>query len=199
MTTKDWKGSYKTGSPHWAKSLKPSLLAKKLLKILPKKKNKVLEIGIGNGRDSIFFAQNNNEVYGIDIVAKAVKMAKENAERVGVIKLLKFRVGNAEKLSFKDRFFDAIYSISVLHSTKIEKSIHEIARVLKPEGRAIIYLYELIEKSGQNFIYYSKDDVEKILKKSGLKINHVWTKWQREHKNEKTKILIFELTKNGKL
>jgi ubiquinone/menaquinone biosynthesis C-methylase UbiE len=196
MTPKDWKKSYKTAKPHWAQSLKPSLLAKKFLKILPKKSgNKILEIGIGNGRDSIFFAQNENDVIGIDIVSNAVNLAKKNAAQEKISDLLKFEVGNAENLNFKGQFFDAVYSVSVLHSTNLNKSISEAARVLKKKGKAIIYLYESIEKNNQNFVYYPKNEVEKTLRKNGFVINDSQSKWQKEHKNEKTKILIFKLTK----
>jgi len=53
-----------------------------------------------------------------------------------------FRVSDAENLDFSDESFDLVYSHGVLHHTPdIDAAVHEIHRVLKPGGRAMVMLY----------------------------------------------------------
>ena len=146
-----WIKSYKNikKPPHWALSLEPSKLAVFFLSIFKKNKltkEKVLEIGCGNGRDSLYFTKKGLEVVGIDISAKAIALAKKNKEKVLknkiLLKSLHFKKADAEKLPFPDEYFGGIYSIAVLHSTNLRKSIREIFRVLKKGGIAIIHLWQ---------------------------------------------------------
>jgi ubiquinone/menaquinone biosynthesis C-methylase UbiE len=49
---------------------------------------------------------------------------------------------DAENLLFENDSFDIIYSWGVLHHTPdMQKAIDEIYRVLKPEGKVIIMMY----------------------------------------------------------
>jgi ubiquinone/menaquinone biosynthesis C-methylase UbiE len=194
MSPENWKKSYENLElPHWAVEAEPSPLAKQLVSELPHDKiNKILEIGVGNGRDSIFFAQEGNDVTGIDIAEGAIKLAKENAEKAGVSDV-NFVLGKAEELGFGDESFDAVYSLSVLHSTILPESLAEISRVLKPEGKAIIYLYEMTESGGKKYWFWKKEDVEKIAAENNLDIYDQWSFFDMRHEGEKTKVLVFKL------
>jgi 2-polyprenyl-3-methyl-5-hydroxy-6-metoxy-1,4-benzoquinol methylase len=197
MTPEDWKKSYEGEEPpHWAEEMKPSPLAGQLLEMLPQKKgNKILEIGVGNGRDSVYFVSQNNEVTGIDIAEGAIKLAKENALKSGVGEKVNFVKGKAEELGFNNESFDAVYSISVLHATILPESLSEIARVLKPGGKAIIYLYEMTESNGKNYWFWKKEKVEQLVKENGLSIEDQWDFWDPRHEGEKTKVLVFKIGK----
>jgi ubiquinone/menaquinone biosynthesis C-methylase UbiE len=197
MTPEDWKKSYEGGEPpHWAQEMEPAPLANDLLKTLPQKTgNKILEIGVGNGRDSIYFASQGNEVMGIDIAEGAIKLAKENALKSKVGEKVNFAKGKAEELGFRDESFDAVYSISVLHATILPESLSEIARVLKPGGKAIIYLYEMTKSGGKNYWFWKKEKVEQLIKENGLEIEDQWDFWDPRHEGENTKVLIFKIGK----
>lgn len=196
----------KEKTPHWAESLKPSPLAERLLRKLPSSGNYILEIGVGNGRDSIYFAENGNKVEGIDIAQGAVNLAKENAEKKGV-KGVNFEIGDAEKLKFKDDTFDAVLSIAVLHSTILSESIKEIARVLKSEGKGMIHLYSKIKSKER--VYHliltseeakqmkPQDKVKKILEENGFVVEDIYTNIDEKHEGEITEIVVAEFHKRG--
>ncbi len=57
--------------------------------------------------------------------------------------------GNAISIPFPDNSFDVVYSFKVLpHVIEIEKAIHEISRVLKPSGFAVLEFYNPISFKG---------------------------------------------------
>lgn len=185
MTEKDWIQAWKK-DPHWAKSLDPSPLAKRLVQEDKENSTKgdILEIGCGNGRDSIYFGKQGHNVTGIDISPDAVRIAKKNNKLNNV----QFETGNAERLQFEDNQFDAIYSLSVLHSTNLTKSIKELSRVLKEEGLGLLYLYIKTiyidpddEKEKRTEINFKVGELEKTFSKNKLK---VIDKYRDEDKDE---------------
>ncbi len=170
-----WRKSYNNikNPPHWAVYMEPSrLLTRDFFGILKKEKigkGKILDIGCGNGRDSIFLAKKGYEVVGIDITPKAIALAKKNGLKT---KNLKFIVADAEKLPFKDESFDSVYSIGVLHCTDLNQSLKEVVRVLKNSGAGVIHLWEetLMVKTGKMKILSSAPKIKSILRKLPVKI-----------------------------
>ena len=139
---KFWKKVYDDGEEHWTKK-KPSNLTKSIVKKYGKF-DRILEIGCAAGIDTFLLATiARKEIVGIDIVPEAVEMAKENLKEQskGIRDKVKFRTGDAEDLKYKDEAFDFVYSLSVLHTTDINKSLKEIRRVLNDEGKAVIYVF----------------------------------------------------------
>lgn len=163
MSRQDWLRAWRE-DPHWATSMKPSPLAKELVSMEADNKTKgsILEIGCGNGRDSIHFGKQGHYVMGIDISPEAVKIAKRNNK----LESVHFEVGDAEKLSFDTGSFDAVYSLSVLHATKLEKSISEMSRVLKKKGLALLYLYI-------KTVYIDDEDKEKRRTEVNFKVGEM--------------------------
>lgn len=140
LSPRDWEEAYGEDPPHWAVDLTPSLFAQDFVgEMADRKLKSVLEIGCGNGRDSIFFARAGLDVTAIDVAPSAIKLAKENAKGAKVS--IDFKVANAEKLPFDDSQFEAVFSLSVLHATKLEKSLTEVNRVLEKDGMAFVYIY----------------------------------------------------------
>jgi ubiquinone/menaquinone biosynthesis C-methylase UbiE len=136
-----WNKVYKEGEHHWMDK-KPSNLTRK---VINKYKNlgNVLEIGCAAGIDTVVLATAAKSVIGIDIVKDAVDTAKENLTKCteSIRSKVKYEEGDAEKLKYDDNQFDFVYSLSVLHSTDVEKSLKEIRRVLNDKGKAVIYVY----------------------------------------------------------
>jgi SAM-dependent methyltransferase len=89
-----------------------------------------------------------------------------------------FQEENAEQLSFPDKSYDWVFSHGVLHHTpSTQVAIHEVHRVLKPGGRAIIMLYH---KHSFNYVirimtYMRLRVLLKILSRAG--------RWKRDREN----------------
>jgi len=111
-------------------------------------KKKILDYCCGTGVYSVFPAQNNASVYGIDISDKSIKIAKKRADILNISNSCKFNVSDAENLDFEDNFFDIAVSYGSLSYLDLKSSFKELKRVLKPEGILII-----VDTLGHNPIF----------------------------------------------
>ncbi len=167
VSKEDWIQAWKD-DPHWDKRT-PSKLVNRLLDETDKKKVlSILELGCGNGVDSIAFGGKGHNVIGIDISPDAIKLAKKNNKYNNVT----FEVGDAENLKYKDDQFDLVYSMAVLHSSDLKKSISELSRVLKAGGKALLFLYQKTEyeyndETEENFKF---KEIEGLFAKNNLKV-----------------------------
>lgn len=97
----------------------------------PSKDFRVLEIGAGDGEFTRRISKSNFNIIATDITPVVVERGKKLLRRKNV----KFKIENAEKLSFRDGSFDLICGVSILHHINIEKSLKEMFRVLKRGGQ----------------------------------------------------------------
>lgn len=99
---------------------------------------RVLDCACGTGVCSIYFALAGARVCGFDRSPVAVAIAGESARRSGVGERVSFSVADARKLPYPDRAFDAVFCQSALHIlVDYDECPTELARVLKPGGRAV--------------------------------------------------------------
>jgi len=104
----------------------------------------VLEYGCGPGYEALFIAKSASSVTGIDISDTAIEQAKEMARQEQITNAT-FRAMDAEAMDFSDESFDLICGMGILHHLDLDKSLSEIARTLRPGGKAIF-----IEPLGHN-------------------------------------------------
>lgn len=197
MTPGKWEKEYSEGTPHWAKDMEPSVFAKDFYKKLEEVGARtVLEVGCGNGRDSIFFAKKGLNVSAIDVSPSAVELAKSNIEKAKVT--VDLQEANAEGIPYPNGYFDGVFSLSVLHSSNLFRTIPEVYRVLKSKGRALIHIYGDAKRSGeQPDVTISVDDYIKLLKASGFAIEDFYT--EEDNKKDSTgethKVYVVSLRK----
>ena len=134
---------------HWEKTftekpemfgLAPSDPARKAVEIFKKEgKRKILELGCGQGRDTLFFAQNGFKVYALDYSQTGLETINQKGQELGLSKLIKTKVHDVRNpLSFDDEFFDAAFShmlyCMALTTAELQFLSEEVRRVLKPGG-----------------------------------------------------------------
>jgi ubiquinone/menaquinone biosynthesis C-methylase UbiE len=101
----------------------------------------VLEVGCGPGVLSIRLARDHGlDVTGMDLDPAMIERARANGERLPAGARLRFMVGDVAALPFDDGSFDVVFStLSVHHWADPGAGLAEVARVLKPGGRALIW------------------------------------------------------------
>ena len=120
--------------------LEPSLPAKKALNIFKENNcSKIVELGAGLGRDSIYFAKNLINVTALDYSENGIKVINKKIKKENLtssISALKFDI--REDLPFESNSVDACYShmlyCMALTQKDLEKLNSEIHRILKPGG-----------------------------------------------------------------
>ena len=133
---------------------------------------------------------------GIDVSPRAVALA---AQRLPEAEL---HVGDAEALPFDDSSFDVVTCLGSLeHFSSAESGAAEIARVLRPDGRAVVFVPNLFflghiwfalrhgtqpSEGGQDFseTFRTSAGWRSLLERSGLAVVH-WEAWNRIHSSEK--------------
>lgn len=108
----------------------------------------MVDLGSGAGID-VFLAANlvkeSGKVIGIDLTENMLKKARENAEKHGY-RNVEFRHGDIEqRIPVEDNSADLVISNCVINlTTNKEKTFREIYRILKPEGKGMMIISDLV-------------------------------------------------------
>lgn len=108
------------------------------------KGKRVLDYGCGHGISTILIGEVCASVVGIDISDSGIARATEEAARRGA-QNVEFHAMDAEQMSFDNDSFDVVCGMGILHHLHLEKSLQELARVLKPNGVGVF-----VEPMGHN-------------------------------------------------
>lgn len=117
--------------------LKADKELEKIIKYIPK--GKVLDIGSGNGRNSIFLAKNGFQVEAIDKNKEYVQKLKKFSEKERLP--IKTKLADVKNLKLKEDYYSLILSVAILDFLRIyefKKLIPKIKKSLKVDG--IFYL-----------------------------------------------------------
>lgn len=104
-----------------------------------KKKQKILDVGFGDGRHLLFFKNLGLKVYGTEISENINSIVKKK------LKIKNLKVGVAQELPYKNNFFDillgwnSIYYMGQLnYAPNFQNTPRELSRVIKKNGYIII-------------------------------------------------------------
>jgi ubiquinone/menaquinone biosynthesis C-methylase UbiE len=99
------------------------------------KYKRILDLGCGPGAFFDSLLDIGQEIHGIDISEKMIKVAQERLRDNPAKNRFHLKTGNAEKLDYPDAFFDAILAIGVLRYMSCwEGALSEIYRSLERGG-----------------------------------------------------------------
>ena len=172
----------------WQSFRENQKLIEDVSEFLKGKAGKILDLGCGSGR---YFAKIRGKIYAMDFSKKMLELAKGHAKEKGID--AEFFQAEAYALPFKDDFFDSAIFIAALHciesAEKRKKSLEELFRVLKKEGKAIITAWSRNSERVKNkpkeafipwtvdgkkyfryYYIYEKNELEALLKEVGFKI-----------------------------
>ena len=101
--------------------------------------NRVLDIGCGYGRDSIFFGAQGFNVFALDYSQKALSILKGRISATSLKKnIVPIQYDICKGIPFDDEYFDAVYSFLLFPvgftEIKIEYIFSDINRVLQHNG-----------------------------------------------------------------
>lgn len=108
--------------------------AEEVIKTLPAH-SVLLELGCGEGNDSIYFAEQGHEVVATDV---ADSIVHQNAHRYNHPKLRFVQQDTSQPFTFPGDSFDVVYARLSLHyftDAVTRRIFAEIARILKPGGK----------------------------------------------------------------
>jgi SAM-dependent methyltransferase len=162
----------------------------------PRPGERLLDVACGAGGFMQRAGGRGLEVVGLDVSATAIELA---AARLPDAEL---HVGDAEQLPFGDSSFDLVTCLGSLeHFPSPERGAAEIARVLRPSARAIVFVPNLFflghvwfglrhgaqpSEGGQDFseTFRTSQGWRSLLEGSGLSVES-WHPWNRIHATER--------------
>lgn len=122
-----------------------------------KKKNKILDIGFGDGRHLFFFKSLGLDVYGVDIHKDIIENIKTKNMN------FKLKIGSADYLPFKNNFFNIIVAWNSCYYMGKNKDnlnfcnvVKEIAKKIKKNGSLICSV-----PTKENFIFKDSEVIKK--------------------------------------
>jgi ubiquinone/menaquinone biosynthesis C-methylase UbiE len=179
-----WNDAHKKQLLH-AYSLERTDYAEEVLSKIPPKAS-ILELGCGEGNDSIYFATHGHKIIATDFSDIVINQNRQKWSHPR----LDFQIEDVSlPLEFPDKSFDVVYARLSLHfftSTITAKIFQEIARVLKEGGKLYFMcrstndpLYALYSKGtkieddmyeldGHIRRFFSEEYANLVLQKTGL-------------------------------
>lgn len=97
----------------------------------------LLDVGCGNGTDSIYFARHGFQVVATDFSQSGIEILRHAVPQQGILITAK-RHDTTKRFPFRDASFDVIYAHLSLHyfdDVTTRKVFREMRRLLKPKGR----------------------------------------------------------------
>ena len=142
----------------------PSFAALQAVKLFKREGiNNILELGAGQGRDTLFFAQKGFYVQALDYSHVGIESIINKANSLGLSQLITARNYDVrKKLPFNDETFNACFShmlYCMAFSTKeLEFLSNELLRILKPGGLNI-YTVRHTEDADYGIGIYKGEDL----------------------------------------
>ena len=125
----------------WYKAIQLGMQAQNNVVLQLANNKDVLEYGCSDGGlsiDGLHLPKIARTLTGIDISDVAINKAMRKAEHCGY-RNCRFFSMNAEDMSFEDGSFDLVFGRGIIHHLDLDRCYSEVARVLKPGGKAVFY------------------------------------------------------------
>jgi len=161
MTRSPWAREYGRSPHEYIWGTEPSAFARQLAALLPPGA-RVLDLGCGEGRDSVFFAERGAAVTGVDVAADGLDKARRLARRRGV--RVRWIEGGMTEVP-PDGRFDLIFSCGTLHYVaRAERGalFRRLAAMTRPGGHQahVVFTDRLVhEEKGEIVDYFTAGEL----------------------------------------
>ena len=118
---------------------------------------KILDLGCGAGRHTIFLAREGFQTYATDVSEEGLKVVEKRLRDEKLQGTLK--KANMEEQPFSDNFFDGIISFGVFYYNDLECyriAVSEMYRILKKGGKALVFT-----RTTDDYRYGKGDKIDK--------------------------------------
>lgn len=141
---------------------------------------KVLDLGCGTGRHSIFLAQNGFEVDAFDLSLNGLRDLKDKIQ--GQNLAITIKTGDMLNLPYERNVFDCVLAFHTIHHTDLaglKKTIMQIYDVLKPGGEVFL---TLASKESDSWNKYAKARIDSttLIKTEGpeVEVPHTYLNYE---------------------
>jgi len=171
-------------APEWDEYKQiPSKLSQDFLKNCS---GKIMDFGSGSGRHLTKIKK--GKMYLIDFSEKMIELAKQKAKKKNIE--AEFSVADMTKIPYENNFFDFAIAISSFHCLTLEqnkKAINELYRVLKPDAKVLVGVWNRKSKrfkraktnekyigwtdKGERYYYlFEENEIHDLFKNAGFEI-----------------------------
>jgi len=128
-----WQKEYKKKQFYWG--LKPTPRLKQVIKYA--KRGKALDVGAGEGRNSIFLAQNGFEVEAIDLIPEGLEKLKKLAKKLNL--KISTKIIDVRKFKFLSNRYSLVISVAAIDFLKKSERVKDLSHG-RPHFHQIIEL-----------------------------------------------------------
>ena len=177
------KDTFDTIAPHFdITRYKPWPESKRFISTL-QKGSTTLDLGCGNGRNSIYLAKEGMKVIGIDFSRGLLKIAKNKMEWKEISGSVNLLQGDITSIPLKNESVNAVLYIATLHHLPTPQdrlqSLLEIKRCLKSKGAALISAWAQEQEKFREDLKRSKDNQD-----DGFEYGDIFLPWKMKEGGE---------------
>jgi len=163
---------YQVEQAHWWHVGRRKIIASFVEEICSRVKDhrpRILDVGCGTGANLLLLSQ-YGDAEGVDISDDALEFCRERG-------LQKVKSGSAEQLPYEDESFDLVTALDVVeHLDDDLAGLKEMRRVLRPGGRALIFvptfmfLWGLQDDVSNHRRRYRLSQLERVMAEAGFEV-----------------------------
>lgn len=163
MTRSPWARAYARTPNVYIWGTRPSEFAREVSALL-QPGGRVLELGCGEGRDSVFFATRGFDVTGIDVSASGLHKAERLADAHGV--RVRWLLGDAARC-LPDGPFDLVYSCGAIHyvprreRTRLIPRLQTLTRPGGYHGHVVFTDRMIYVEKGERIDYFTPGELSR--------------------------------------
>ena len=120
--------------------------------------DRVLDLGCGIGNILVALSERigfTHPAMGVDVSPSLIELGRREIERAGLDGRIELRIAAATSLPFEDARFDVVVTSHVikhLDDNALSRAFSEVARVLRPSGRFLLWEFKKSPLSAPLFI-----------------------------------------------